>query len=133
MQTQTKTQKKVLNKKSKLAPKPVKATISLGKRIVRKGQEIPLEDLFETLSSKTKNNLETLSDKFGIEWKPTAFIKTVSKKVKSAPVNSFIVEGETKKGKSVFFDRYQLSLFVDGRRESAAKVLGMTKREFSKI
>ena len=114
--------------------KTTKASILLGARSVREGKKVSLESLMKKIDETSKQRLETLESKFGITWKPTAFEHTLSpqNEVKYKLDNAFIVVGE-KEGKTIFFDRFQYMLFINGHRQKAFSVLSMTKNKFEKM
>jgi hypothetical protein len=131
-QLKTKTPKKVAKGIKKF--KSTKTTITLGTRVIREGEKIPLEKLLKSVNAPTREKLDGLSKKFGIEWKPTAFDNTLPKDAKSGPNHSFIVEGKTKQGnKKVFYDRFQFGLFVDGKKAPTSNPDKMSKNQFSKL
>lgn len=112
---------------------PKRVTVSLSGRVTREGEKVKLEKLMQEISPKTKSNIETIANKFGIEWKPTAYKNTIPKEVRHQPSLSFVLEGKTADNVPVFFDRYQSSVFVNGTRETTTNVMGMTKRQFKKM
>jgi hypothetical protein len=110
--------------------KATKTKVVISQRAVREGTRTSISKFLETLGNKTKKNLETLANKFGITWEYA--IDAKAPKDSTGPARPFVVVGKSNTGE-VFYDRAQLSIFTNGHKERIANVLTMNKKQFEKL
>jgi len=95
-------------------------TINLTERVKRTGKKVPFTQFKETASTSTLSNLDTLSTKFGIKWNSAVVIEGkkwgATEEETDATRTTFTVVGKAA-DKEVFYDRDQLSLFFDSKRQ----------------
>lgn len=100
--------------------------VKISGRAQRAGEKVSMKKFQEFINNKTKTNLATLADKFGIEWKNAV----VATDAEGYYLHNFTVVGMVQ-GLKVYYDRSRLSIVIGKKREVVSKALAMTQEAFA--